>query len=127
MKGVLKMKINEIEYNLNLLDADIADRIEAAAQELVDELNGRIEELKQMSAAKSIREQCRLIDVFFDAVLGDGSANAIFGGKSDLEAHLEVYGRFMAGLSAERDQRLAAATSRLVDAVPASGAAQWAC
>lgn len=58
------MKVNGIGYELNLLDADVADRIEAAAQELADVFNARIEELKEMSAAKSIREQCRLIDVF---------------------------------------------------------------
>lgn len=112
------MKVNGIGYELNLLDADVADRIEAAAQELADVFNARIEELKEMSAAKSIREQCRLIDVFFDAVLGEGASDTIFGGKHDLEAHLDAYGQFMDDLTKERDQRLAAASSRLAERIP---------
>lgn len=120
------MKVNGIEYELNLLDADVADRIETAAQKLADEFNARIEELKGMSAAKSIREQCRLIDVFFDAVLGEGAVDTIFGGKPDLEAHLDTYGQFMDDLAKERDQRLSAASSRLAERIPAPKSAEQA-
>lgn len=112
------MKVNGIEYELNLLDADVAERIEEAAQALADDFSEKIEELKSTSASKSIREQCRMIDVFFDTVLGEGAAVAVFGGKYDLEAHLDAYGQFMDDLTKERDQRLAAASSRLAERIP---------
>ena len=83
------MKIRGIEVNFNFLDADDAERFEKEAEKVVKECE--IKEKQQMSYSQTIREECMIIDNFFDNVFGTGISKKMFNGKYNLEEHLKAF------------------------------------
>ena len=73
------MKIKGIEVDFNFLDADDIERFEKEAEEVKKqcEIKGK----QEMSLAECIREECKIINNFFDNVFGNGISEKIFKGK----------------------------------------------
>lgn len=85
------MKILGVELDFDFCDADQAEAYEREVRRVVD----RVQDKKQYegkSNADGIRIQCRIVDEFFDAVFGSGTADMLFHGKSNLREHLEAFG-----------------------------------
>lgn len=84
------MKIKDVEVNFSFTDADDVERFENEAKKVKQKTETR--KKKETSIAEAIREECNIIEEFFDNVFGEGIANKIFKGKKDLEEHIKVFG-----------------------------------
>lgn len=84
------MKIKDIEVNFSFTDADDVERFENEAKKVKEKTEAR--EKKEISIAEAIREECNIIEEFFNNVFGKGIASKIFKGKKDLEEHIKVFG-----------------------------------
>ena len=83
------MKIRNIEVDFDFLDADDMEKFETELQKVKDECD--LKEKKEMSCAEVIREECRIIDNFFNNVFGKGIAEKIFKGKKNLNDHVRAF------------------------------------
>lgn len=84
------MKIKDVEVNFSFTDADDVERFENEAKKVKEKTEAR--EKKEISIAEAIREECNIIEEFFNNVFGKGIASKIFKGKKDLEEHIKVFG-----------------------------------
>ena len=75
------LKINDVELDLYLMDADLAEKYEKAYRKMQKDVENIP---KNLSLAESIRKQCKLIFNFFDEVFGEGTSKKIFGNKTNL-------------------------------------------
>lgn len=87
------MKIKGIEVDFNFLDADDIERFEREAENVKRECEEKCEEKckQKMSLAEAIREECKVINNFFDNVFGVGISQKLFGNKNNLEEHIKVF------------------------------------
>lgn len=83
------MKIKNIEVDFNFLDADDIERFEKEAKKVRQECE--IKGKEEMSYSQLIREECRIINNFFDNVFGEGVSEKLFGNKSNLEDHIKAF------------------------------------
>lgn len=86
----MKMIILGIELEYDFFDADLLDKYEDANQRVQD----RIQEPTQYEGLRTgdaLRVQCNIVNDFFDEVFGDGTADKIFGGKSNIKDHMEAF------------------------------------
>lgn len=85
------MNILGVELVLDLFDADVIEAYEKENQKVVDRIqdNGQY---AGKSTADSFRYQCSVINDFFDAMFGFGTAEKIFKGKNNLRDHIEAFG-----------------------------------
>lgn len=75
----MTIEINGVSLEFNMLDADFVDDYEAALKD--------VQEYKTPEGAttgETIRGVCDCVNTFFDRVFGNGTAEAIFGDKHDL-------------------------------------------
>lgn len=84
------MIIRGIEVNFDFLDADDVERFEEEAKKVKEDCE--IKNKKEMTYAQIIREECKVIDNFFDNVFGNGVSFKIFRGKNNLEEHIKAFG-----------------------------------
>lgn len=84
------MKIKDIEVNFSFTDAHDVERFENEAKKVKEKAEAKGK--KEISVAEAIREECSIIEEFFDNVFGKGIADKIFKGKKDLEEHIKVFG-----------------------------------
>ena len=73
------MKIRDVEVEFDFLDADDMERFEKEAQRVKDE-----------SETKS-KEECMIINKFFDNVFGKGISEKLFKGKMNLGEHIKAF------------------------------------
>ncbi len=83
------MKIRDVEVDFDFLDADNVERLEKEAEKVSKKIEN--EELKQMGYAETIREECNIIEKFFDGVFGEGTSEKLFKGKKNLKDHITVF------------------------------------
>ena len=83
------MKIRGIEVNFSFLDADDVEKFEKAAEKVKQESETRGKE--KMSYSQAIREECEIINNFFDNVFGEGISLKMFNGKNNLEEHIKAF------------------------------------
>lgn len=83
------MKIRDIEVNFNFLDADDVEKFEKEAKKVQEECEKR--KNTKISVAQAIREECNIINDFFDNVFGEGISFKLFNGKSNLEDHIKAF------------------------------------
>lgn len=83
------MKIRNIEVDFSFLDADDVEKFEQEAERVKKEceLKGK----EQMPYSQAIREECKIINSFFDNVFGIGTSEKIFGNKNNLEEHIKAF------------------------------------
>ncbi|MDO9549133.1 MAG: hypothetical protein Q7J65_09245 [Candidatus Marinimicrobia bacterium] len=79
------IEINGVELELDLMDADVADSF----QDAINELSIKSEETDRLGDA--IRQQCVIVNDFFDKVFGDGASEAVFQGKMNLKNSLAAF------------------------------------
>ena len=83
------MKIRDIEVEFDFLDADDIERFENEAKRVVEECKNTAK--KEMSHSEAIRQECNIIEVFFDNVFGQGISEKLFKGKKNLNEHIKVF------------------------------------
>lgn len=96
--------INGVEFDIDLMDADTMERLEAAAEKVKKD----VETEKAKGYTKSsefIKAFCGVVDDFLDTVLDDSEAHTtIFGGRVNMVDHMKAYeGIFEAKRSAETE------------------------
>lgn len=75
------LKINNVELELDLFDADVAEKYENAVEKLQEKEKKNSIEGKTLS--QMIRSQCTLIFDFFNDVWGAGTDKKVFGNKTN--------------------------------------------
>lgn len=83
------MKIRDVEVDFDFLDADDVERFEKEAKRVKEECN--LKEKQNMRYSEVIREECNIIDRFFDNVFGEGTAEKLFNGKKNLNEHIKAF------------------------------------
>lgn len=76
------MKINNVELeDLDLMDADIAEKFEKAVDDL--QAKEKAEDFTGKGLAEIIRTQCTMVFDFFNDVWGTGTDKKVFGNKTN--------------------------------------------
>ena len=83
------MKLKDIEVDFSFTDADDIERFENGAKKVKEKANNF--KKTELSMSEAIKEECKIIDEFFDEVFGDGTANKLFNGKKDLKEHIDMF------------------------------------
>lgn len=83
------MKLKDIEVDFSFTDADCMERLENAAKKVKEK--SELKDKEEKSLSETIREECKIIDEFFDEVFGEGISEKIFKSKKDLQDHMEVF------------------------------------
>ena len=83
------MKIRNIEVDFDFLDADDVERFENESKRVVEECRNKAKSL--MNCSEVIREECNIIENFFDNVFGKGISEKIFNGKKNLNDHIKAF------------------------------------
>lgn len=88
----MKFKIYDAEVELDFLDADEMERVEAALNRVAERNKESVYE--GMKQSEMIRTQCGIIFDFFDEVFGEGTHKRIFGTKCNLIQALNAFDAF---------------------------------
>lgn len=83
------MIIKDIEVNFSFTDADDIERFENEARKVEEKAKNY--EKKEMSASEAIREECNVIEEFFDNVFEKGISQRLFKGKKDIAEHINLF------------------------------------
>lgn len=83
------MKIRNIEVDFDFLDADDVERFEREAKKVKEECE--IRSKKEMSYSETIREECNIIERFFDNVFGGNISEKMFNNKKNLNEHIKAF------------------------------------
>lgn len=88
MSEIFEIFGNEFEYDF--FDADLLDVYEQENQKLLDAIHDE-SQYNGKSTADGLRYQCKVVDNFFDALLGEGTAEKLFHGKANIRDHMEAF------------------------------------
>ena len=97
--------IRGVDFDIDILDADVMERLEDAAEKI----QKRVAEEKAKKYKKNsefIRVFNGLTEKFSDEVLGEGSSELIFGGSQNMMEHMEAYN----GIFAAKEEAMSAVT-----------------
>ena len=83
------MIIKDIEVNFSFTDADDIERFENEARKVEEKAKNY--EKKEMSTSEAIREECNVIEEFFDNVFEKGISERLFNGKKDIVEHINLF------------------------------------
>ena len=83
------MKLKNIEVDFSFTDADDVERFENEARKVKEKADNS--EKKEMTASEIIREECNVIETFFDNVFGEGISIKLFRGKKDVVEHIKLF------------------------------------
>ncbi len=88
-----KIVINNVNLELDLLDADVMEKYQATLTGTVDKANALAEltNSKEITSGESMRRQCRLVDDFVDELFGEGTSAKVFPRKNHLGDHLKAW------------------------------------
>lgn len=89
------IKINGIDLELDLLDADVLEKYEHLNKEIVRKIQEPTQ-YDSISTADGMRKQCRYVDEFFDKLFGDGTAQKVFGGGNNLGVRMNAFAQVSA-------------------------------
>ena len=82
--------INGVEFDIDLLDADVMERLENAAEEIQKKVAAE-KKKNHTKTSEFIRTFNGLTEEFIDTVLGDGASQLIFNGSQNMMEHMEAY------------------------------------
>ena len=91
------MNILGVELEYDFFDADLLEAYERENQKVSDDIKEPTQ-YKGKSTADTLRIQCRIVDNFFDALFGSGTALRIFKGKANIRDHMEAFGIMTQGV-----------------------------
>lgn len=97
-------EINGLSYELDLQDAETAERYEDAFDKMADEEKNLS---KAGKLSERIRAYCDLFTNLYDRLFGEGSGKAILGDKANIRTCNEIYDDFLAFVAKQRDETLA--------------------
>ena len=83
------MKLKNIEVDFSFTDADDVERFENEARKVKEKADNS--EKKEMTASEIIREECNIIEEFFNSVFGEGISNKLFNEKKDIVEHIKLF------------------------------------
>lgn len=87
------MIINNVELeDIDLLDADMADKYEGALSVMKEKT---IESKEGLSLGDVIRRECNLVFDFFNDVFGQGTDKKVFGNKTNYKECIEAFEQVM--------------------------------
>ncbi|WP_346885101.1 DUF6673 family protein [Clostridium sp. UBA4395] len=89
------MNINGIELELDIFDADVAEKYDKAIKKVMN----IEEETKGMSVGEGIRTQCKAIFKVFDELFGQGTHERVFGNKVNLLECLKAFEALITGIN----------------------------
>lgn len=89
----MKFNIYGEEFELDFMDADEMERVEAAIENVQSQ--NKPEAYAGLSQSQMIRKQCGIIFDFFDEVFGEGAHKRIFKGKCNLIMALNSFEEFI--------------------------------
>ncbi len=85
------MNILGVELEYDFFDADQLEVYERENQKVASDINEPTQ-YEGKSTADALRIQCRIVDNFFDAIFGPGTAQKLFKGKANIRDHMEAFG-----------------------------------
>lgn len=91
------MNILGVELEYDFFDADLLEAYERENQKVADDIKEPTQ-YKGKSTADALRIQCWIVDNFFDALFGSGTALRIFKGKANIRDHMEAFGIMTQGV-----------------------------
>lgn len=94
-------KINDVELELDMADADIAEKAESAINTVQKASQEKLQKVK--SYTETIRATCGLVNGCFDTIFGSGTAEKLFHGKQNMLAAIDAF----AALSGEIQRQTA--------------------
>lgn len=83
------MRIRDVEVDFSFTDADDIERFENEAKKVEEKAKNY--EKKEMSTSEAIREECNIIEEFFDNVFEKGISQKLFKGKKDIAEHINLF------------------------------------
>lgn len=83
------MKIRDIEVEFDFLDADDVEKFEREAKKVQETCKEK--QKIEMPTSQAIREECKVINEFFDNVFGEGISIKLFNGKNNLMEHVKAF------------------------------------
>lgn len=93
------MKVFDTELErLDLLDPDMVEKIEDARDKVLECVKTASESQKQ---SESIRIQCDAVAGFINELWGEGTAQKIFKGKTNLLTYMKALGEILDGIEAD--------------------------
>ena len=97
------MIINNVELEeLDLLDADCADRYEKAIEKI--KVLADKENYGGLSLGDAIREQCKVIFDFVNTLWGEGTDKKLFGNKTNIRVCTEVLDNIIKGMEKQKEE-----------------------
>lgn len=85
-----KLTINEVELELNLLDADVLEKFESLNKGIIKKIQDP-KAYEGLSTADGMRYQCACVNEYFDELFGAGTAEAVFGKNNDLGIRMDGF------------------------------------
>ena len=83
------MKIRDIEVKFDFLDADDIERFEKEAKKVKEECE--LKNKQKMSYSEAIRQECIIIENFFNNVFEKNISEKMFKGNKNLMDHIKVF------------------------------------
>lgn len=83
------MKINGVELELDLYDADVMDRYTEAIKKFDNKQKNK--SIKGLSNGEIIRQECKMVFDFFNDVFGTGTDKKVFGDKTNFKECLNAF------------------------------------
>ncbi len=85
------MNILGVELEYDFFDADQLEVYERENKRVAEDIK-EPSQYEGKSTADALRIQCGIVDRFFDAVFGTGTAKRLFHGKANIRDHMEAFG-----------------------------------
>lgn len=87
------MTINGVELNnIDFTDADLIERIDEANKEVQNKIEELEKNIKNISPAEGIRQECEILKKFLDYVFGEGTSEEVFkNNKNSLKECLQAF------------------------------------
>ena len=108
MEMAMKLKLNQVEVEFNLYNANTAEIYEKGNREVMEVSE---EAMKCDSLAEAIRKEYTAIVGLFDALFGEGKGTEICGTEPDLNPCLDAY-EALVGCAFQQQENMKKRSSR---------------
>lgn len=106
-----KINIKGVELEINVLDADTAEKMENA-MEHVRIKSAEFQADKSMKLSAGIRAVCQLVFECFNSIFGDGTDKRIFGNHTDMGECMEAFAELARQTKQEGKERVSSITQK---------------
>ena len=106
-----KIIIQGVELDINMLDADTAERVETAVEKVQKAAND-LSQNKTIKLSEGIRSICHEVFNCFDNIFGEGTDKQIFGGHTDMGDCMEAFAQLVQQTEQDGKQRIDSITQK---------------